>query len=67
VISEHEKAFIFKPFYRLKFSSNVKGTGIGLTLVASILKVHHATLEITNNDNSGNMFTLCFSGKVISN
>ncbi len=67
VISEKEKAFIFKPFYRLKFSSNVKGTGIGLTLVASILKVHHATLEITNNDNSGNMFTLCFSGKVISN
>jgi signal transduction histidine kinase len=67
VINEHEKAFIFKPFYRLKFSSNVKGTGIGLTLVASILKVHHATLEITNNDNSGNMFTLCFSGKIISN
>jgi signal transduction histidine kinase len=67
IIDDHEKESIFKPFYRRKISTNVKGTGIGLTLVAGILKVHHAALEITNNDNSGNLFTLCFSGKDISN
>ena len=67
VIDDHEKESIFKPFYRRKISSNVKGTGIGLTLVAGILKVHQTNLEITNNDNSGNLFTLCFPEKDISN
>lgn len=58
IIPDEEKEQLFKPFYRSKSNAHVKGSGIGLSLVESILKIHNAVLTIENNENKGNIFTV---------
>lgn len=60
VIQENEKEQIFKPFYRSETTKNIKGFGIGLSLVATILNTHKAKLNIINNQNKGNIFKVQF-------
>ena len=60
IIKKEEVEQIFKPFYRSNITNNLKGSGIGLSLVASILKIHNAKLTITN-DLKGNIFTVYFN------
>ena len=60
IIPDEEKELIFKPFYRSNSHENIKGSGIGLALVALIMRVHKFPLLISNHDNSGNIFTLQF-------
>lgn len=67
VILETEKEIIFKPFYRRNITNKIKGTGIGLTLVARILKLHNAQIKITNDGEIGNVFTISFLGSENSN
>ena len=62
IINKLEMEQIFKPFYRSNITNNIKGSGIGLSLVASILKIHNAELTITN-DKKGNIFTVYFNPK----
>lgn len=64
IIPESEKEQIFKPFYRSNVSNNIKGSGIGLSLVASILNVHNSTLTIKSGLNKGNIFTVHLGTKV---
>ena len=60
ILSE-EKELIFKPFYRSNATNKIKGSGIGLSLVASIVNIHKAKLTISNNeDELGNTFTITF-------
>lgn len=61
LISDEEKSLIFKPFYRRSTDKNIKGSGIGLSLVALIMKVHNYRLNILGHGGSGNIFTLTFS------
>lgn len=60
ILSE-DKELIFKPFYRSNATNKIKGSGIGLSLVASIVNIHKAKLTISNNEGEvGNIFTMTF-------
>ena len=58
LIDKKELEQVFKPFYRSPVTEKVKGSGIGLSLVASILKVHNATLTISTFGQTGNVFSV---------
>ncbi|MCZ2100011.1 MAG: HAMP domain-containing histidine kinase [Chitinophagales bacterium] len=60
IIPDEEKALLFKPFYRSNTHKKIKGSGIGLALVALIMKVHNFPLVISTDGVSGNIFTLKF-------
>jgi signal transduction histidine kinase len=60
IIPDEEREQLFKPFYRSIAANKIKGSGIGLSLVASILKMHKAELKISNYENKGNIFTIYF-------
>lgn len=62
-INALEKEKIFDKFYR---SGNeeirkTKGTGIGLFIVKQIANLHNATIEISNNKETGTIFKLYFN------
>lgn len=49
-IPVNEQRNVFKRFYRLEKHRSQKGTGLGLSLVAAVCKVHHASIELSNDD-----------------
>jgi signal transduction histidine kinase len=51
---------IFEPFYRANNTQNVKGHGIGLSMVKRILTLHHSTIEINSAQGSGTTITVSF-------
>lgn len=53
--------YIFKRFYRSRFSKNTKGVGIGLTLSKSIVEKHGGTIMVESELGSGTVFRLIFS------
>jgi signal transduction histidine kinase len=44
---------IFEPFYRGTNTKNVKGHGIGLSMVKGIIKLHRGVIQLISNVNSG--------------
>ena len=49
-IPDDEKSRIFDRFYQVRSTSaNKGGTGIGLHLTASLVKLHHGTITVTDN------------------
>ena len=48
-IPPHERENVLRPFYRLDASRTTEGSGLGLSLVAAIVKRHHATLSLADN------------------
>lgn len=59
-ISKKELPLIFNPFYRSPKNSTVKGSGIGLALVHSVLKLHNTNIEINSVENEGTTIILSF-------
>jgi signal transduction histidine kinase len=59
-IPEAELQRIFEPFFRGAGNSQVKGSGIGLSLVQSILQLHQVHMEVRSVVHSGSVFTLRF-------
>ncbi|MBK7937488.1 MAG: ATP-binding protein [Lewinellaceae bacterium] len=59
-IPQKELQLIFQPFYRSSQNVHVRGSGIGLSLVDSILKLHHVALEIASTEGKGTTFRLNF-------
>jgi signal transduction histidine kinase len=51
---------IFQPFYRSSESIHVRGSGIGLSLVDSIMKIHHIRLMVESLQGKGTTFRLDF-------
>lgn len=51
---------IFQPFYRSSQSIHVKGSGIGLSLVDSIMKIHQIGLDVDSEQGKGTTFKLSF-------
>jgi signal transduction histidine kinase len=45
--TEHDK--VFRRFYRLTSSRSTPGNGLGLALVAAIANLHHAKMELADN------------------
>ncbi len=51
---------IFQPFYRSSQSIQVRGSGIGLSLVDSIMRLHRVALDVTSAQGKGTTFKLSF-------
>lgn len=62
-IPRDELPLIFNAFYRSPRTASVKGSGIGLSLVDSILKLHHITLEVKSLEGKGTTLFLKFPPK----
>jgi ligand-binding sensor domain-containing protein/signal transduction histidine kinase len=58
LIPSELKEKIFEPFYRMKGSTNQKGTGIGLALARSLAALHKGSLHLNNQENGMNTFIL---------
>jgi len=56
-IPESEKSEIFKRFYRCRQSSHIAGNGLGLTLVAAIVRLHNFSVEVKDGPR-GSVFRL---------
>lgn len=59
-IPSDELPLIFEPFFRSPRHRQVKGTGIGLSLVQSILKLHQITLSVESPSRGGTVFKMVF-------
>jgi signal transduction histidine kinase len=59
-IREEDLPYIFEPFYRSPNTATVRGSGIGLSLVTSILKIHKVNMELIRPKNQGTIFRLIF-------
>lgn len=60
-IHEEDLHYIFKRFYRSRFSKNTKGVGIGLTLSKSIIEKNGGTIMVESELGRGTAFHLIFS------
>lgn len=57
-IPEAEKNNLFQPFFRASNTHAYKGSGIGLTLAAKIIKIHNGTLTINSVFGKGTVVEL---------
>jgi signal transduction histidine kinase len=60
-IPEADVSMIFEPFFRGNNTENIKGSGVGLSLVKRILDVHQIGLQVHQNTPQGTVFQLNFS------
>ncbi len=51
---------VFQPFYRSAQHIHIRGSGIGLSLVDSIMKIHHIALDVASVQGQGTTFWLRF-------
>jgi signal transduction histidine kinase len=59
-IPVQDQSLIFQPFYRGDNTANVKGYGIGLSLVDRIMKLHNGNVSVQTNQPKGTTFILNF-------
>jgi len=61
-IARHERRRVFEMFYRAEnyLSRNVPGTGLGLALVRTIVRVHHGKIRLDAVPDGGSVFRLRF-------
>ncbi|WP_369901227.1 sensor histidine kinase [Bacillus manliponensis] len=59
-IPDEEKKNIFEPFYRVDKSRSRKlgGSGLGLSIVQSIITKHNGNILVTDNENGGTCFEI---------
>lgn len=59
-IHTEDMPFIFKRFYRSRFSQDKQGIGLGLPLTKSIVEAHNGTIEVDSTLGIGTSFTMNF-------
>lgn len=57
-IPPEDSPFIFEPFYRSQNTRNVKGHGIGLSLVHRIIRIHQGSIEVRSVLKEGTVFVV---------
>lgn len=60
-IPKEDQNLVFQPFYRSDNTANIKGYGIGLSLVERIIKLHNGTVAISSNLPKGTTVVVTFS------
>lgn len=50
--------YIFEPFYRSRQTANVRGHGVGLSLVERIIRLHQGKIQVISMDNKPTVFTI---------
>lgn len=60
-IPEKELPQIFDPFFRASNTGKFKGHGIGLPLTATILRQHHATIQVQSAEGAGTRVSISLS------
>ena len=59
-IHQKDLIHIFTPFYRTKQTSGIKGHGIGLSIVKTILDLHQASINVKSIPNQKTTFRILF-------
>ena len=59
-ISAQDKKQVFEKFYRVgsEDTRKTKGTGLGLFIVKELIKAHHGTIKVTDNQPQGTVFAI---------
>ena len=57
-MEQEDIAKLTEPFYRADKANNIKGFGIGLTIVKKVIESHKGELIIQSKYNKGSTFTL---------
>ncbi|WP_026997144.1 sensor histidine kinase [Flectobacillus major] len=63
-IKEADLSYIFQPFYRSSQTTDIKGYGIGLSLVERIARMHGGNVEVASQPNIGTTFTLILPNSI---
>jgi signal transduction histidine kinase len=58
-IAPEDLSHVFEPLYRGQDVRDVPGTGLGLTIVRTILEQHGATIHVESTLHQGTMFRFC--------
>lgn len=68
-ISASDQKRIFEPFFRAAAHAHIKGSGVGLSLVRSVIELHGISMKIETetSENKGSVFTLKFPKQINSN
>lgn len=59
-ITEDEMSNIFEPFYTTKKDGEVKGTGLGLTIVYNVVTNHGGIIDVSSSPEDGTTFDIYF-------
>ncbi len=59
-IKTEDIPLVFKPFYRDPKAKHKKGSGIGLSLVDSVMKIHQFSIDIDSKKGQGTIFKVQF-------
>jgi two-component system, OmpR family, sensor histidine kinase ResE len=57
-ISEHDIPHIFERYYRTTQTSGIRGTGLGLSVVKSLVEAHGGSVSVTSKLGAGSTFTI---------
>jgi signal transduction histidine kinase len=57
-IPEEERERVFERYYRGSNTSGIGGSGVGLSLVRSIVELHKGTISLESSEGKGSCFTL---------
>ncbi|RRB04786.1 sensor histidine kinase [Larkinella rosea] len=57
-IPADELPYIFEPFYRGRQTAEVRGNGVGLSLVKRIVQLHQGTITVTSDEGQPTVFQL---------
>lgn len=57
-VSDEHKESVFRRFYRVEGSRSAHGSGLGLSLVAAIIKLHKGLIQLHDNKPSGLIVTV---------